>query len=518
MVRQSARGSLILLLGQVISTIVAAVGSILVARFLGSTSYGQVTIAMIPISIANLFRDLGVTSALIKYIAQYRSEKKTAEIRIFMRTGLLLNSAGGSLLSLITFFLSGFLATDVFHQPELKILIEVASANLFANSLLTTSQSIFVGFERMEFRSLTLIIQSVLKSFLAPVLVLLGYGVFGAVLGNTAPFIVTGILGITIVAFAFMKDGAPSGGALSHIQACRMLLSYGYPLFLSSLFSGALSQLYNFLMAVYVDAYMIGNYKAATNFYVLIAFLTVPIATVLFPLFSKIDAGEDSVLRLVFQNAVKYAALVTVPVTAALIVLSHQLVQIIYGNSYQFAPLLLRLYIINYLFVGIGNITVGNFLNGQGKTRVTFLRNLLNLGIGVPLSVILIPRFGIVGLLLTMIIVPKPGFFFALWWIRKNFGFTINWDSSAKIYVSAGLASFLAYYLLAATNFRDWVDLLLGGGLFIMTYSLLVPLIGALERVDIQNLRNIMSALGPIAPLFNLFLALVERLTREPRH
>jgi len=369
----------------------------------------------------------------------------------------------------------------------------------------------------MEFHSLTVIIQSVLKSFLAPVLVLLGYGAFGAVLGFTASLFVAGILGIMILAVAFMKDGAPSGDAFSHLQACRMLLSFGYPLFLSSLFMGALSQFYSFLMAIYVDANMIGNYKAAMNFSVLIAFMTMPIATVLFPLFSKIEAGETSTLRLVFQNAVKYAALVTVPVTTALMVLSHQVVQIIYGTDYQFAPFLLKLYVVNSLFVGLGNITIGNLLNGQGKTRITFLKNLLNLGIGVPLSIILIPRYGIIGLLLTMIIATKPGLLFTLWWIKKNLGFTINWISSAKIYVSAGISYLTAYYLLASTNFGDWIDLLIGGGLFILTYSLLTPLTGALERIDIQNLRNIMSALGPLAPLFNLFLTLVERLTRETK-
>lgn len=515
MVRRSARGSLILIFGQIISTVVAAVGSILVARFLGSTSYGEVTIAIIPVNIANLFRNIGVSAALVKYIAQYRAEKRTAETRILIRAGLLLNSATGLLLSLVTFFLSGFLATNVFHRPELKTLIEVASVTLLANSLINTSHSTFVGFERMEFRSLILILQSILKSFIAPLLVLLGYGVFGAILGYAAPLVVTGIIGMTIVAFFFMKHNDSGRVMLGHYQACKILLIYGYPLFLSSLFTGALTQLYNFLMALYVDVSMIGNYKAATNFYVLIAFLTVPIATVLFPLFSKIDAGDNSVLSLVFENSVKYAALVTVPITACLMVLAYPLVRIIYGGSYQYAPFLLQLYIFNYLFVGIGNITVGNFLNGQGKTRITFLHNLINLCIGVPLSIILIRSYGIVGLLLTMIIATKPGFLYALWWIKKNFGFTFNLSSSAKIYVSAGIASLLTHYLLTTTNFGDWVDLLLGGVLFILTYSLLLTLTGALERVDIQNLRNIMSVLGPLAPLFNLFLDLFERLTRE---
>jgi len=514
MVQRSARGSLILMLGQIASTIIAAVGSILVARFLGSTSYGQVAVAMIPVSIAGLFRDLGVTSALIRYIAQYRLEKKVGELRRLMRAGLILNYTVGASLSLMTFLLSGHIAANVFHQPELKILIEVVSANLFAQSLLSTSQSIFIGFERMEFHSLTVIIYSLLKSLIAPALVLMGYGAFGAALGNTISLTVTGLLGVAIIVIVFLRDRAPVESALGQLEASKMLLSYGYPLFLSSLFTGGLSQFYNFLMAIYVGVSMIGNYRAATNFSVLIAFLTMPIGTVLFPLFSKLGPGEDSMLRLAFQKSVKYAALITVPVTSALILLSDQLVHIIYGSSYQFAPLFLRLCVVNSLFVGLGSISVGNLLNGQGKTRVTFLTNLINLCIGLPLSVILIPRFGIIGLLLTTIIATKPGLLFALWWIRENFGFTLDWVASAKIYVSAGIAYLAAFPLLSVLDGTDWVELLLGGGAFVLCYSLSVSLMGILDRGDIQNLRSIMGATGPLAPLFNLFLTIVERLMR----
>jgi len=515
MVQRSARGSLILLLGKIISTLVAALGAILVARFLGATSYGQVTVAMIPISIAALFGDVGVTSALIKYVAQYRSEEKLADAKVMMRAGLLLNSAVGVILSLTTFSLSGFLAVKVFHQPELTLLIEVASVTILAQSVLLTSRSIFIGFERMEFHSLTMIIRAALKTMMAPLLVFLGFGAFGAVLGNAAPFAVTGLVGIVIVGAVFFKEDTQSGSALSHLRACRMLLDYGYPLFLSVLLSGVLLRFYDFLMAVYVDASMVGNYQAALNFSVLIAFLTMPIATVLFPLFSKLDIRENYMLRLVFQSSVKYAALVTVPTTMALMVLSGKLVQVIYGNSYLFAPFFLRLYVINFLFVGLGRIVVGNLLKGQGKTKVIFLMQLIHLCIGLPLSLILIPRFGIFGLLLTTIIAPKPSLFFALWWIKRNFGFTLNWIASAKIFLSAGLASLATLLILASLDNGGLVALFLGGGFFLLIYSLLVPLMGVLDGSDINNLRNIMSGLGPLTSISNFFLVIVERLMRR---
>ena len=138
------------MIGQISSTIITALAMILIARVLGATNYGQFTIAMIPINIAGIFLDLGVNSALIKYIAQYRSEGRTNEAVIFLKAGLTIDVLVGFFLTILVFLLSGFLATQVFHQPEIRVLIQVSSLNLVAMSLLNTAKSIFIGYERMK--------------------------------------------------------------------------------------------------------------------------------------------------------------------------------------------------------------------------------------------------------------------------------------------------------------------------------------------------------------------------------
>lgn len=66
-VRGSARGSLLLMMGQIVSTIVSALTIIVVARLLGPEKYGVVTVVMVPIGLALLVQDLGVNTALTRY-------------------------------------------------------------------------------------------------------------------------------------------------------------------------------------------------------------------------------------------------------------------------------------------------------------------------------------------------------------------------------------------------------------------------------------------------------------------
>jgi len=514
MAKVSAKGGFSLFLGVSLSTIISAVAVTIVAMLLTRDEQGLYTIAFIPPTLFGLFRDWGINSAMIKYLAQYRSQDKTNEMRNVLASGLLFESALGILLSIISFSLAGFLATNVFHRPGMKTIIEIASVIILTDSFLIASQSTFIGFERMEFNSLTMIIQSCLKALLAPLLVLLGYSTLGAVLGHTIAALVTGTLAIIIFySMFYKKTHVAENDGLSLGETLRTMLRYGLPLSPSTILTGFLSQFYNFLMVIYCSDSMIGDYSIAVNFSMLITFFTTPIATVLFPAFSKLDSEKDmETLRNIFQSSVKYAALLTVPVTAAIMVLSKPMVFTLFAGKYSYAPLFLTLIAVNYLYAGLGNLSLGNFLNGQGKTEVTMKLTLITLGIGLPLSLMLIPAFGIVGLIVTMLVAGIPSLAVGLWWAERNFGVAVNWASSTKIFLASATAAAITYVTISQLTFHHWIKLVLGGTIFLATYFIAAPLVRAVDKNDINNLREMLSDLGPFSHLFNLPLNIIEKL------
>jgi len=500
------------MLGQVFSTIVNALAIIFIARLLGSINYGQVTIAYIPISTASLFLDLGVNGALVKYLAQYRSEERITEARALLKTGLIINTLAGLIFTIITYILSGYLATQVFHQPEINLLIQVSSINLLAQSLIYSARSIFIGYERMELVSLMVILQSVLKSILAPVLIYVGYGTLGAVTGQTASLVVAGIVGVLLIKVIYTKLRNGGGDNTNFVHTAKIILSYGVPLFFSLLLSGAIVQIYDFLMAFHVAPSDVGNYQAAINFRVLISFFIIPIATVLFPLFSKIPHDVNGNLASIYQNAVKYSALITVPLTSALILLSEPLVRIVYGSTYAQTPNYLHLVCVPFLLVGIGAQINDNLLNGQGKTRAFFMSNILTFTVGLPLSLYLIPRIGVTGLLITTILAQLTGLIYTTLWINRNLRFSINWGSSAKIYLSSAIPFIILSQILSMINLPNWTQLILGGILFLTLYITMILATRTLTIKDIENLRPILSSMGPFTPIFNIILDISEKI------
>jgi len=520
MAKVSARGGFNLFWGLAISSVISALGVIIVARLLSPSEYGIVAVAIIVPNFLTLFRDWGVNSAVIKFTAEHKALNKKADIKTVVTAGLTFELLLGILLSVISFLASDFLAIYVFHRPDIAPLIQIASFNIFGTAMLTAAQSAFTGYEKMELHSITMMSRTIIKTVFSPILVLLGLGALGAVVGGTIAYIAAGILGLlilyrTIYKSLVTKDFSPlSKDKEPGIrETMKNMLKYGLPLSISTILRGALTQFYSFLMAIYVVDLLIGNYQVALNFSVLITFFSLPMATVLFPAFSKLDLNEGETLRNVFRFSVKYASLVVVPAAALVISLSEPAISTLFGSQYGYAPLYLALISVSYLYPALGNLSVGNLINSQGKTTTTLKLTLLTSAIGFPMSLLLIPRTGIIGLIVTTLVAGIPSLIMGLLWVNKSFHVTVDWISSVRILAASALSATITYVVISQLHITSWIELVIGTATFAITYFISAPLIGAVTKVDIQNLKETSKGLGPLYQLLRLPLHIIEKLT-----
>jgi O-antigen/teichoic acid export membrane protein len=507
-----ATGSFQLFIGKVLSTLITAAGAIIVGIFISDTAYGLYTIALIPASTFLLFQSLGISSAMIKYCAHYRAINQKENLRKIIVSGLTFEVATGLALTVISILTANFIASTIFGKPDSAFLITLASLVILFTSIMAPAQSIFVGFERMDLTSYTMVCQAV-TYFIIPLLVFLGYGALGAVVGYTFSLGATGIIALIMLYFAiFRKLDADKNSNSSLFQTLKPLFRYGFPIAIASILAGLLLQFYNFMMGVYCDLATIGNYRIATNFAILLTFFTIPISTVLFPAFSKLDASkEPRLLNTVFASSVKYTALLLIPATLALMVLSQPMVTTIYASKWPYASAFLTLYVITNLYSIFGNLSLGSFLTGLGETKSLMKLNILTLCIGVPLASILIPALEIVGVILCILVGGVPSMFIGLYWIWKRYGVKADLSSSTKIFLASAIATIATYLFLIVFNVVAWLTLIGGVIVFLVIYLITAPLIGAVNQTDINNIRAMFSDLGIISKLIDIPLTLMEK-------
>ena len=501
MAKVSVKGSFHLFWGLVVSSVISAVGTVIIARVLSPSEYGLYTIALVAPSLIATFRDWGINSAMVKYTSQYNAENKPADVKNILAAGLVFETILGLALSILSFLLSGFLATTVYQRPAIVPLIQIASFTILTGALMSAVQAAFTGMEKLAPNSLTLVCQSAIKTVLVLGLVILGLGAYGATVGTTTASLIAGLIGVLLMWTIYKDLPKPIKGddGLRIAENIRVMFRYGLPLSLSSILSGFLAQFYSFLIPIYATDLMIGNYSVATNFIVLITFFATPITTMMFPAFSKLDPQkENETLQNVFQYSVRYSALIVVPVATAIMVLAQPAVSTLFGDKYSEAPLFLSLLAITYLYVAFGSLSTGNLINSQGETKLNLKLTLITLAIGFTLSLILIPQFGITGLIATMLTAGLPSLMISLRWIGKHYTVTVDWTSSAKIILSSSVAAAAAYTLMSLLGFSSWIELVIGLAIFLLTFLLSILLTRAIDKSDMDNLKEMTRELGSI--------------------
>jgi stage V sporulation protein B len=518
--KTSARGGFQYMWGLVASTVISAVGSIIVAGLLGEALYGLYGISLTAPSLIALFRDWGVNTAITRYTAQFNVENRSSEIRKVFTSGLVFETTLGVLLSLVCFALAPWLAVSVFQRPVIAPLIEIASLTILTGGLINTATAVFVGIERTHLNSVMLVVQSVTKAVIAPALIIGGFGIIGALGAHVLAAVVAGLTGVLLIYAVHRSLPASDGDGLDIWKSTKLIVRFGMPLSFAGIISGVLLQYYSFLMAIYVtDNAIIGNYGIAQNFVVLITFFAFPVTTMLLPAFSKLDWRKDhETLQSVFQFSVKYGSLLVVPFSIMVIVVAQPAISTLFGTRFALAPLFLALLAVNYVFTVLGSLSTGNLIMSQGQTRFNLILTIITSAVGFVLGFVLISTMGVLGLIITSLVAGVPSLLISIVYVKRRYDVGFDWVSSGKIFLCSVLAAVLTYLVVGQVGLLPSVVRLVAGvGVFAVAFVLALVLTRTLSGEDLGNLRAMVGSLGPLRRVFDVLFGLVEWLMAKLR-
>jgi O-antigen/teichoic acid export membrane protein len=199
----------------------------------------------------------------------------------------------------------------------------------------------------------------------------------------------------------------------------------------------------------------------------------------------------------------------------AMMVLSKPMISTLFGEKWLYAPFFLALNVAGNLFCIFGSLSNGVLLAGVGETKLLLKLGLLALLVGIPLALLLIPLYGIVGVILGNLLTALPGIFWGLWWIWKHYKVKPDFSSSTRILIASALAALATYSLLNFLSFSDWVNLAIGGVMFLAIYIFTGPTLGAVTLEDIHNLREMLSGLGIVSRIMDIPLILAEKVANH---
>lgn len=512
MAEKAARGGFFLFVGNALSTIILAIGSIIIARLLGPSNYGLYTLTMLMPLVFVSLADAGMSSALIRIPARLRSEGDFPASNRAIRLAFFLKLSLGVVTFLICYFGADTITIILLNRPGLVPYLQFAGVLIIFQAVFDAATNSFIGLDLMQYSASTQILYAVLKSVLSPVLILLGFGIMGAIAGYVLGIFVAGVLGAVIL---FTKYTRTTGTAiLQHAVKLSALLDYSLPLYVALIFTVLLTQYQTLVLAHFASDIQIGNFNAAWNFNMLLSILIYPISTAIFPMFSKMNPeNQRGDLARGFVLAVKYASLILIPASIAVMVFSQDLVHLTYGRGYELAPEYLAIVSAVYLLTGLGLNVIGSFLNGVAATRTVLKINALTLVVYLPLGPAFTWLWGPYGLLVAYILSFVASTLYSVHKVSVSFDAHPDLGASARIFLASLVAAapsvVLVRFYAAGTGL---VNLIAGGGLFLFVYLTMAPILGAIVSQDINNMETTLCGTRAVAIFVKPILAYEARI------
>jgi O-antigen/teichoic acid export membrane protein len=137
----AARGGIFLFVGKAVSTVVLAVGIIVVARLLGPSSYGLYTLSIVIPTLLISLSDLGMNSALIRLPARLMAEGNYTRAKRLIRLGFLLKLAISAVAFIICYIGAPTIATTLLNRPALVPYLRITSLMIVTQPLVRSDPS-----------------------------------------------------------------------------------------------------------------------------------------------------------------------------------------------------------------------------------------------------------------------------------------------------------------------------------------------------------------------------------------
>jgi O-antigen/teichoic acid export membrane protein len=369
---------------------------------LGDEMYGIWILIMSFVGYGSLL-DMGIKNSIIKYVAQYNVKGDKEDLNRIFSTSLLVYTVMGVVVVAIAVLVSRgmshmFNINPLFRQ-DAQMVVLVAGLELALSLPFGVFGGFLAGLQRYDTRNGIVIVTSIVRSALILVFLWKGYHLvalsvimlFSDVLGH---------VGSIYFMYKYLPDLKMDFKGVDG-KTFRDIFSYGLYSMLNAISLRLKYRTNPIIIGAYLGAGSITFYSIADNLMRYLRQISYGFSYVFNPVASELEAKEEHerIRRLVIYGA-KYSLLIILPISLAFIFLGREFISIWIGSKY--APLAGTVLIILAAshIVALSQETAGSILFGLNKHRYSSLLVLIESICNVALSIVLVRKYGVVGVAL----------------------------------------------------------------------------------------------------------------------
>ncbi len=380
--------------GAVISRALMLAASVIVARMLGKTVFGELGMMRSTVDMFGVIAGFGLGLTATKYVAEFRERNPERAGRIIGLSSLFAIGTGG-LMALGLFIFAPILAERTINASHLSGVLRISSLVLFISALNGAQTGALAGFE--AFKTIAYVNLFVgLISF--PILV--GGAYFGGLAGSVWALAINLGVNWLLNHLALRKEARRYKIPFTLrncSKECSILWKFSLPAVLSGLLAGPVSWVCSALLVNKPEGYdEMGIFNAANQWFNLILFLPGLLGSVVLPVLSERLGQKDikqSMKTMVF--AMKANLVIVLPLVLLGSIISPYIMSL-YGEDFRSGwPTLVIVLLTSGLLAG--QTPVGQIIAASGKMWIGFAMN-LGWALTFIVATLLLLDFGSLGL------------------------------------------------------------------------------------------------------------------------
>lgn len=524
MERAFTRRTKILIIGEIITFVLSFGSGLFLIRFLSVEDYSIYNLVLMVPGILLYLGDFGLFHGCSYFVARLGKLNKKEETRNVIKITLITKSLLGIGLFITIYLLAEEISSSLFgiQNSIIVLLLQFASILLITQNLLEAVYSILIGSTKMKFFTMVNVIRYSTKFVVTILLVLLGWSLFGAVIGIILATGITGLLGLVYIQKNLLKH---SGKKQSIDWKCLpQLMKRGFSFSLVAIIHIIRNEVFILFLAIFGFYTEVSYLKVGVTITAIFYVILRPVMISLFPIFSKYswnNLSERTSLTQIFQYSIKFCNLLISPVIIFFIVFASELVPLVFGMNYLVGSQFILVFLIYYLPLTIGMVAVPSFFFGQGHSGLSFLIEFFSFSASIILGICLSLVLGSFGFAIGISLGAFFGLIFGIFITNRKFGKELfsNSRELILIVIIAGILCglfFIGYYfftlIIVLDNFI--IKLLVLGGIFVCFYILFLIIIIRVNLLRYNEMSYFIREFQKI-PLLNRVLKFIVNIGKK---
>ncbi len=460
---------------------------VVLAKNLTQTEYGLFYAVFYFTMFFLFFTSFGLDQALVKFIPEFLVKKRLDLVKGSVVFVFLFRLAMSTVVCLILFFGSDYLAIHYFHNPLASILLKYFALVLWLISFFILNAA-FQGYQQTTFMTL----MDFLKILFVFILTLVLFKFLGRFYAPIIAYVISFIIMPFLTLFIFLRFTFPDFFKVKGKMPkwlVKKFFAFGISVSIVTVGTMLIGYTDNLFLAFFRNVEDVAIYNVSLPIVTLLWFFAQGMSFVLLPLSAELWCRKKKKMLAVWVEKIqKYLFILIIPLILLMLAYPELIIKVLFDEKYVLASLPLQILAVGTVFYSISFVN-STILIGIGKAKLVSKIMIVVAIVNILLCFLLIPKLGPAGaalvFALTYLLLLSLNTFYLSRILKFRFKF-MNWT---KILASSFLFLFVVYVIKKILVLNVYAELLISISIGLVVYF------GLLELLHVFSVKEVIGML-----------------------